>query len=267
MLRLLLLTVPLLLCACGRNQSPSARTKYDNSSIGKDTLQYSYFHITEVSPYLVSLNKKIDTAFYKISFPKFAEERINSSIQKAILVDGDETPEDAAQNFIAAYNEFAEDNSTKNIHTPWFKEINTSIKMNTPLFLAIQTKIDEYTGGAHGNHYTLYANYDVLKAEKIQLQDIIKAEQLDHLTKIAEKHFRKIEKLKDTASLAKDFFFEDGIFTLNDNFGLTKQHLVVFYNEYEIKPYAKGTTQLEIPYSELKDILNIRGIQYIESIN
>jgi hypothetical protein len=41
------------------------------------------------------------------------------------------------------------------------------------------------------------------------------------LTKIAEQIFRKNEKLTDTSSLARDYFFKDNKFALNENYSIT----------------------------------------------
>lgn len=51
------------------------------------------------------------------------------------------------------------------------------------------------------------------------------------------------------------YLFEKGRFVLNDNFTLTQTGIKFLYNVYEIKPYVAGITELEIPYSDLKDIL------------
>jgi hypothetical protein len=138
--------------------------------------------------------------------------------------------------------------------------------LNTPLFLTLKTSIDQYTGGAHGNHLTFFAVFDLDLFKKMELTDLIVTGKLKDLTKLAEKHFRRQENLSDTSNLSKDFFFEDGIFALNDNFGLTKDKLIIYYNEYEIRPYADGITTIEIPYEEVQEILNARAKRYIKSI-
>jgi len=42
--------------------------------------------------------------------------------------------------------------------------------------------------------------------------------------------------------------------------------LIIYYNEYEIRPYADGITTIEIPYEEVMEILNARAKRYIKSI-
>ncbi|MNL65691.1 hypothetical protein D3C87_1900590 [compost metagenome] len=77
---------------------------------------------------------------------------------------------------------------------------------------------------------------------------------MSKLTAVAEKIFRKNEKLSPTESLKDKYFFENDTFSLNQNFTITEKGLKFLYNPYEIKAYVYGTTELLIPFAELKDI-------------
>ena len=250
--------------SCLGNQSNTATTQ-ETTNI--DTIKYSFKSIKKTSQYLAGEEDVLDTAYYSIKFPHFEKKEINDIIVGGIFIDGEENEDQAAQSFIDGYNEFVEESSTKKLRYAWFKEVNTDILSISPLLISLQTFVNEYTGGAHGNHYAIISNYDLNTQKKIELAEMLLPNQFKNLTKIAEKHFRKQENLDDSASLSKDFFFEDGIFALNDNFGLTKKSLIIYYNEYEIKPYAEGPTTLEIPLNELDNILSDRGKKYIQSIN
>lgn len=261
MFRLFAIFSGIFFISCGNSQS------IGTAIVSKeDTIAYSYHDFKQISEYFIMQDQQIDTAYYKLRYPIFEAKKINDNIKPFILIDGEDSPEDAASSFIGAYNEYAEDHSLENINSTWFRVVNNKVLLNTTRFISLQLQNEEYTGGAHGQHYTLFKNIDILNDDFILLEDIVQEGKLSQLTTIAEQYFRKQEQLKPSESLTKDFFFEDGIFTLNDNFGITKNHLVFYYNEYEIRPYAEGPTRLEIPYSALNDILNIRGKQYIESI-
>jgi hypothetical protein len=75
------------------------------------------------------------------------------------------------------------------------------------------------------------------------------------LTKVADSIFRKQENLTPTASLKNDYFFKGDQFSLNKNFLITPLGLKFLYNQYEIKPYAAGQTVLDIPYAQIKTLL------------
>jgi Protein of unknown function (DUF3298) len=51
------------------------------------------------------------------------------------------------------------------------------------------------------------------------------------------------------------FWFKDGRFQSNENFGLTDKALLFEYNVYEIAPYVMGPTTVEIPLAEIRDLL------------
>ncbi|WP_164112133.1 MULTISPECIES: DUF3298 and DUF4163 domain-containing protein [Sphingobacterium] len=251
-------------CANERTKSKSSVNLPELAT--KDTVNYSYQTKREISSYFVGDSTHIDTAYYQITYPIFADKEIDKALQEAIFIDRENNADDAAISFLNGYNEFVEESSTTAIHSAWYKKLQSQIILNTPLFLTLQTSIQEYTGGAHGNHVTIFTVFDTDRLKKLSLWEIIVTGGLKVLTKKAEAKFRKQESLSDTSSLIKDFFFEDGIFALNDNFGLTKDRLIIYYNEYEIKPYSEGITVIELPYDDISDILNERGKRYIDNI-
>lgn len=251
-------------CANERTKSISSASSSEN--VRQDTVNYSYHTKREISSYFVGDSTHIDTAYYQITYPIFANKEVNGALQDAIFIDRENNADEAAISFLNGYNEFVEESSTTTIHAAWYKKAQSKIVLNTPLFLTLQTSIQEYTGGAHGNHVTIFTVFDTDRLQKIKLEEIIATGKLVELTQKAETKFRKQENLSDTSSLSKDFFFEDGIFALNDNFGLTKDRLIIYYNEYEIKPYSEGITIIELPYEDISDILNARGKRYINNI-
>jgi len=112
-----------------------------------------------------------------------------------------------------------------------------------------------FQGGAHGATVTRFLNWDAKTHSSITLNDILIKGYSDKLTTIGDSIFRKDEHLSDTASLARDYFFKDNKFALNSNFLITPLGLRFLYNQYEIKPYAAGQTELVIPYDKIKSLL------------
>lgn len=56
------------------------------------------------------------------------------------------------------------------------------------------------------------------------------------------------------------FWFENNKFSLNDNFLILDSGLVFYYNNYEITAYAFGPTELEIPYTKIKTLVDEKNI-------
>ncbi len=132
--------------------------------------------------------------------------------------------------------------------------------------VTIQDNSYSYYGGAHGMDVIAFVNWDSRAKNVLKLNDIFKPGYEQQLTKIAEIIFRRNEKLSQTASLADDYFFKDDKFALNTNFLITPLGIKFLYNEYEIKGYSAGPTELFIPYLQIKSLLRPNTVitQYIK---
>ena len=76
------------------------------------------------------------------------------------------------------------------------------------------------------------------------------------LMKEAEKEFRKVRELSDTASfISHGFEFEDDRFSLTENYGFAPEGIVFVYNSYDVAAYAIGPTQIIVPYEGLREWL------------
>ncbi len=251
-------------CVSNTGEQSSRQVSFNTSN--RDTLPYVYQYFTKSSRYLVENDTTVDSTYFRVSYPQFSDFAFNELVKPAILLEGEDSFEEASLAFIDGYDEFVEEESTHRVSMPWFKDIQSFIHLNTPTVLSLTTTYHQYTGGAHGNTVAVWSNFDIVQRKKINLTDIIIPEKLSELTRLAEQQFRKMENLADTASLEKDFFFERGIFALNDNFGLTKDDLVFYYNEYEIKPYSEGPTTIRLSYADLENFLSSQGKEYVKDI-
>ncbi len=145
-------------------------------------------------------------------------------------------------------------------------DIDVSVLRQDSSLATLRIKGYTYLGGAHGGSEVSFINWDAKKRNKITLDDVLASGYQQKLREIAEKIFRRDEKLSDTASLADGYFFKDNKFALNNNFSITPLGIRFLYNEYEIKPYSAGTTDLFIPYQQIKPLLKPNTVisQYIK---
>jgi Protein of unknown function (DUF3298) len=58
------------------------------------------------------------------------------------------------------------------------------------------------------------------------------------------------------------FWFKDNIFTLNNNFAITDQGILFYYNNYEIASYVYGPTKIFIPYDSIENLVKRKGMVY-----
>lgn len=224
-----------------------------------DTLRYTYKTIKERA---ADCGTKPDSGctVVKINYPVFdSAKTLNDTIIRKLTamfaMDGkpDSSLELMTKKFLKAYTDFKKDDSRSGM----FFTLDDSVKVihQDSSLTTLQVSGYSYQGGAHGGSFTGFINWDVKAGKNLRLDDVFAAGYHEKLNAVAEKIFRKDEKLSDTASLRDNYFFKDDKFALNENFSITPIGIKFLYNQYEIKPYAAGITTLFIPYAQIKSLL------------
>ena len=238
--------------------------KKDDHPIFKDTLVYSYKTIHERA---ADCGDKPDSActVVKIKYPEFkGQTALNDTVESRLInlfmlsEKPDTSLKDLTQNFLIAYSNFKKSDT----RTKMFFELDTYAKviLQDSALVSLECGGYMFQGGAHGASFTGFINWNPKANKEIQLKDILVDGYQTQLTRIAETIFRKDEKLADTASLAPNYFFKDNKFALNENYAITPIGLRFMYNQYEIKPYAAGKTELFIPYTRIKTLLRPNSV-------
>ncbi|MES2064783.1 MAG: DUF3298 domain-containing protein [Bacteroidota bacterium] len=238
-------------------------------AIFTDTVAYTYQAIHERA---ADCGSKPDSActVVDIKYPVFKGTPVLNDTVKHKLLNifmlgekPDTSLSSLAKNFLKSYTDAKKDDP----RTEMFYTLESYVKVirQDSALLALEYGGYSYQGGAHGGSFTGFVNWNVKTDKPVTLGDILVDGYKPQLTKIAEKIFRKDEKLTDTSSLANDYFFKDNKFALNENYSITPAGIRFVYNQYEIKPYAAGQTELIIPYSQLKTLMRPKSAasQYI----
>lgn len=135
----------------------------------------------------------------------------------------------------------------------WNISIDTELKNKDDEIISILSSVESYLGGAHGNHWNDFLNFDARNGELISWKDIITDE--IRFTEIAEAGFRIERKLPPNADLEREgYFFDGGVFELPENIGFSDQGAILIYNPYEVAPYSMGSTEFIIPWEEIRSI-------------
>ena len=197
----------------------------------------------------------------KINFPEITgvpggldRALLNEHIKKAILKTSLD-PEGKATDIPQACNKFIQDyaefkKEMEQDVAAWSIEISISVINNDANYFSLRVDEYAYLGGAHPNHYTSFLNYQVATGKQITLEQLIRDK--DRLEALAEKKFRETKDLPVDASLTEaGYFFDEGKFTLTENFGISQGNLLLYYNNYDIAPYVFGPTLLELPLETL----------------
>ena len=116
---------------------------------------------------------------------------------------------------------------------------------------------DSFTGGAHGNYDTRGINYNAKTGELISFSDLS-----DDSTAFHEDTLAYNQKLAGTDAYKERLFSEESIsdgtlesvLYADDMWYLSTSGLVFMSGPYALGPYAEGTIEFIIPYSDLADM-------------
>lgn len=132
----------------------------------------------------------------------------------------------------------------------WNVEEMMSMNYVTRDLITVSLGASEYTGGAHGFYGAFYSLYDLRSGKSLGLDDIFTGSYKDALLK------RLTESRKAYYQSMEEEYIEDSEFFISDNFYITPQSIIFAYNPYEAGPFSMGIIELEIPVSDLKDLIN-----------
>jgi len=254
----LLVTLVTLAAACSWDKSPKHKP-----DIVTDTLLYQYRTFKQRAK---DCGTKPDSGctVIQIKYPVFhSASALNDTVRHraAGLFDvyqkSDTSFKQFAAHFMKAYKQEMVNRNTKMIYT---LQTTASVVRQDSSLVAMLFLGYSFQGGAHGSSLTMFMNWDTKAGKVIKLNDILTDGYQHPLDSIGEKIFRTQEKISDTEPLKNNYFFAKDKFALNDNFLITPTGLRFVYNEYEIKPYAAGKTELFIPYTQIQLLLRANSV-------
>jgi hypothetical protein len=115
-------------------------------------------------------------------------------------------------------------------------------------------------GAAHPLPYTIAITYDVQNMQVVNLVDLFQTDS-NYLNLIAE--FSRIS-LEDQQMM----FFDEGIQPRLENFDtwcISPDGLIIFFDVYQVAPYAVGPQQVVISFDELKEILKPELLNFLQA--
>lgn len=126
-----------------------------------------------------------------------------------------------------------------------------TVTYNQNCILSLYTDQYEYTGGAHGMTKRMADNWDLIKEERIELSELFPGRK-DYKEYIINTIIKQIE--QDIAN-GNNIYFENYAELVNkyfdsNNFYLTEEGVVIYFDLYDIAPYASGILTFTIPYTE-----------------
>jgi len=208
----------------------------DNQHCVKIHIQYPEIEKTPVVDMRKRLNQKIQSIILSSASP---DEKTPDSIEQM------------AYSFIQNYKKETIDHPAN-----WHLKKVVEVLINTPQIISFAINESGYMGGAHGFYTQSFLNIDLDIMQAIKLSDVLLPSYEAELNVTGEKIFRQVRELALDVDLEKaGYWFDDG-FALQDNFAVTPTGLLFYFNTYDIAPYAKGATEILIPYSEIQNLID-----------
>lgn len=189
--------------------------------------QYNLYHNYNMSidypkTSYYKLNKKIDSIIEKYKF-NFISSLMNYNIQS-----------DITYTFNISYKEYR------------FKN-----------YISIILYIEEYTGGAHPNHYISSIIYDIKANDIISIIDLVKQDKkiLDILSSESRELLLKKYKININDINIKQMFYDGTSPSVSNfkNIAFTTEGLLIIFERYSIAPYYMGEFQIIIPYNKINN--------------
>jgi hypothetical protein len=204
-------------------------------------------------------------ARYEVSYPVFdgldtaTLHLIESEINRYVSMGNPNAEgwnmEQIATDFIKGYEDFTLKNPELSTGE-WYYKANVKPEIISDTLISLSVTDEYFTGGAHGGAGTYFINVSPATKKQYTLDDLLKSGYEDTLLKEAEKEFREVRNLADTASFTNNGFeFTENQFELTPNYGFVPEGVIFVYNSYEVAAYAVGPTQIIVPYERLKDWL------------
>ena len=221
---------------------------FNSQSISKIFNKPDTLHIITVN-YSNSLPDS--SAYINIDYPQisgFNDDKIEKKVNELL--------KDEFLQSKATYEELINDTSDYKIEGYDFAysfDTGFELPYNSDKFLSIKLDHYEFTGGAHGNFFSIGYNIDMLNGNVLSLTDIIDKESLNLLSYECE---QAILDTFQVSSLTEAGLFEDEINIASDqDFYIIPGALVLQFDPYEIAPFSMGEINVTIPFLRIKDIL------------
>ena len=165
------------------------------------------------------------------------------------------SPDTVAAQFIATFLEFRRANPT--LKPRWSLTREVRVVLDTLDVVTLNGVQEDYEGGPHGLTNAFWASFSLATGKRLGVNELVAPADTARFRALAEGTFRKAREFGPTASLADSGFFTEsgGRFTLPDNIGLTRDGLVLHYNQYEVAAYAAGPTTVTLPWSAVKELI------------
>lgn len=264
----LIISFIVMLASCKRIKQGENRITFDSIvvkehvqllEVNDTTLPYSDVNITFLYP--KKFKPKEDLArLQQIFVGTFFSDVYNDSM----------SPQEATNNFMQQYTEDYQSlsnsyydevkrlpqDSSGPMWYWYYMNLTNRIAYESNTLLSYAIEHSTYTGGAHGSLRVTYTNIDLNNLTTISEEDIFAPNYQKALADIIVNRLMIQYNVSTPEGLLENGFFNIEDIFPNNNFWLDEEGVHYAFNQYEIAPYVMGVINVDIPYEDLKEILN-----------
>jgi len=204
--------------------------------------------VEKISP--AEITEQTDKYKIEIVYPVTGKESIDSRVLECVGEKAEEIKSEAL-----SFSQEAE--RPEGLEPEYVLEMDYEVF--SPNTQVVSFKFDGYqfTGGAHGIGVLKTMIFDLETGCEYILSDIFRGESayLQKLSRLSREQLKKEEKLGD---LYDEFMVNPGTAPEVENFKnfvLTKEGIIIFFEDYQVAPYAAGEQKVEFTYSEFEEEL------------
>lgn len=228
---------------------------YGKSKIPVHAPVYSYQQNTT----LIDLVESTDYATITGSYPVFknADAAFNASIAEFVQTAVKDQFENSAENYNARFDTALPSEKVPSIPDPLDRfpmTVTTEIVRNDAHIISVVLRIDQYTGGAHGQETIQTFNYDLDTKMPITVQSLTQKNPdfLEKASTLARAELRI--KLADNAQVSQNEIdtemLNNGTSPIADNFGLftfpDDKHITLYFSQYQVAAYVFGSPKITL---------------------
>lgn len=231
----------------------------ENAADAASDVCAEYFCFTKYSN-TVSTDDGVDMFYENRCMPSFVSpEHSRSEWVGSVLADIDRDFNADSSNLLQYAEDYLRENGTDYFYS-YSNYQQLGIARHDEAVVSLISLSSLYSGGSHPNSVQTTYNMDISGQRLLMLEDVIE-----------EQSARKLAELVQSGVDSK-FAMIDGVNGLFDDYAdtistsmiygnmtpywyLNDVGLVIFYNQYELGPYAAGIIKVEIPYADLEGIL------------
>lgn len=177
------------------------------------------------------------------------------------------SPKEAANNFSTQYindfksakisNFFDEDYMLEDENDFIYElDLENEILFSKDNFISFVVKNTNYEGGAHGSNSIHGYVIDLHTGKILTDEDLIGDNYKKNISSLLVQKIAEEKEVKDISQLESMGYNAIEDIVPNENFTIDDKGITYYFNEYEIAAYFVGTTEVFIPYGELKNYIN-----------